>query len=241
MGEVEDHMTFIHAFEFIGDNTGLLWHKSLEHMALSAVSLAIALAIALPVGLWLGHLHRGSFVAVNVANIGRALPSLAVLAVGIAILGVSKANVAFALIVLAVPPILTNAYVAVDGVDPDAVEAARGMGMKPRELFAKVELPLALPLTFAGIRTAAVYVVATATLAGFFGGGGLGDIISNQASYGLDGVVGAAIVVTVLALATDWGLAGVQWLITPRGLRGDTELVGAAAEYEAARTAPETA
>jgi osmoprotectant transport system permease protein len=241
MGEVEDHMTFIHAFEFIGDNTGLLWHKSLEHMALSAVSLAIALAIALPVGLWLGHLHRGSFVAVNVANIGRALPSLAVLAVGIAILGVSKANVAFALIVLAVPPILTNAYVAVDGVDPDAVEAARGMGMKPRELFAKVELPLALPLTFAGIRTAAVYVVATATLAGFFGGGGLGDIISNQASYGLDGVVGAAIVVTVLALATDWGLAGVQWLITPRGLRGDTELVGAAAEYEAARTAPEAA
>jgi osmoprotectant transport system permease protein len=241
MGEVEDHMTFIHAFEFIGDNTGLLWHKSLEHMALSAVSLAIALAIALPVGLWLGHLHRGSFVAVNVANIGRALPSLAVLAVGIAILGVSKANVAFALIVLAVPPILTNAYVAVDGVDPDAVEAARGMGMKPRELFAKVELPLALPLTFAGIRTAAVYVVATATLAGFFGGGGLGDIISNQASYGLDGVVGAAIVVTVMALATDWALAGVQWLVTPRGLRGDTELVGAAAEYEAARTAPEAA
>jgi osmoprotectant transport system permease protein len=234
-------MTFVHAFQFIGDNVGLLWDKSLEHMALSAVSLAIALAIALPVGLWLGHLHRGSFAAVNVANIGRALPSLAVLAVGIAILGVSKANVAFALVVLAVPPILTNAYVAVDGVDRDAVEAARGMGMKPRELFAKVELPLAIPLTFAGIRTAAVYVVATATLAGFFGGGGLGDIISNQASYGLDGVVGAAIVVTVLALGTDWALAGVQWLVTPRGLRGDTELVGAAAEYEATRTAPETA
>jgi osmoprotectant transport system permease protein len=164
-----------------------------------------------------------------------------VLAVGIAILGVSKANVAFALVVLAVPPILTNAYVAVDSVDNDAVEAARGMGMKPHQLFAKVELPLALPLTFAGIRTAAVYVVATATLAGFFGGGGLGDIISNQASYELKGVVGAAIVVTVLALATDWALAGVQWLVTPRGLRSETELVGAAAEYEATRTAPETA
>ena len=234
-------MTFIHAFEFIGDNVGLLWHKSLEHMALSAVALAIALAVALPIGLWLGHRHRGSFVAVNVANIGRALPSLAVLAVGIAILGVSKANVAFALVVLAIPPILTNAYVAVDTVDGDAVEAARGMGMKPHELFAKVELPLAIPLTFAGIRTAAVYVVATATLAGFFGGGGLGDVISNQASYGLDGVVGAAIVVTVLALSTDWALAGVQWLVTPRGLRKDTELVGAAAEYEATRTAPEAA
>jgi osmoprotectant transport system permease protein len=242
MVEGEDRrVTFIHAFQFIGDNVGLLWHKSLEHMALSGVALAIALAIALPLGLWLGHLHRGSFLAVNVANIGRALPSLAVLAVGIAILGVSKSNVVFALVVLAIPPILTNAYVAVDGVEDDAVEAARGMGMKPRELFVKIELPMALPLTFAGIRTAAVYVVATATLAGFFGGGGLGDIISNQASYGLDGVVGAAIVVTLLALATDWGLAGVQWLITPSGLRGDTELLGAAAEYEATRTAPETA
>jgi osmoprotectant transport system permease protein len=241
MGEVEDHMTFIHAFQFIGDNTGLLWNKSLEQIGLSAVAVAIALAVALPLGLWLGHLHRGSFLAVNVANVGRALPSLAILSIGISILGVGKSNVVAALVLLALPPVLTNAYVAVDSVDRDAVEAARGMGMKPRELFVKVELPLAIPLTFAGIRTASVYVVATAILAGFFGGGGLGDVISNQASYGLDGVVGAAIVVTLVALATDWGLAGVQWLVTPRGLRGDTELVGAAAEYEATRTAPETA
>ena len=233
-------MTFIHAFQFIGDNSGLLWHKSLEHMALSAVAVAIALGIGLPLGLWLGHVHRGSFVAINVANVGRALPSLAVLAIGIAFLGVGSANVVLALVVLAVPPIVTNAYVAVDGVDVDAVEAARGMGMRPLELFAKVELPLALPLTFAGVRTAALYVVATATLAGFFGGGGLGDIISNQACYGLDGVVAGAIVVAVLALATDWLLAGAQWLITPRGLRDETELIGAA-EYEATRAAPETA
>jgi osmoprotectant transport system permease protein len=234
-------MTFVHAFQFIGDNAGLLWHKSVEHMAIAGVAVAIAMAVALPIGLWLGHLHRGSFLAVNVANIGRALPSLAVLSIGIAFLGVGKANVVLALLVLAIPPIITNAYVAVDSVETDAVEAARGMGMKPTQLFVKVELPLAIPLTFAGIRTAAVYVVATATLAGFFGGGGLGDIISNQASYGLDGVVGAAIVVTVLALGTDGLLAGVQYLITPRGLRGDTELLGAAAEYEATRAAPETA
>ena len=233
-------MTFIHAFQFIGDNVGLLWDKSLEHMALSVVAVAIAAAIALPIGLWLGHLHRGSFLAVNVANIGRALPSLAVLSIGIAFLGVGKANVVLALIVLAVPPIITNAYVAVDGVESDTVEAARGMGMKPIQLFWKVELPQAIPLTFAGLRTAAVYVVATATLAGFFGGGGLGDIIANQASYGLDGVVGAAIVVTLLALGTDAVLAGVQHLITPRGLRGETELRGAA-EYQATRVAPETA
>ncbi len=234
-------MTFIHAFDFMGHNAGLLWHKSLEHMALSAVSVAIALAIALPVGLWLGHLHRGSFLAVNIPNIGRALPSLAVLAIGIAWLGVGKENVVVALVILAVPPVITNAWVAVDGVDRDAVEAARGMGMRPSQIFLEVELPLALPLTFAGIRTAAVYVVATATLAGFFGGGALGDIIANQASYGLDGVVAAAIVVAVLALATDVLLAGAEWLVTPRGLRGDTELVGGAADYEAARTAPETA
>lgn len=233
-------MTFIHAFDFMGHNVGLLWHKSLEHMALSAVSVAIALAIALPVGLWLGHLHRGSFLAVNIPNIGRALPSLAVLAIGIAWLGVGKENVVVALVILAVPPVITNAWVAVDGVDRDAVEAARGMGMRPSQIFMKVELPLALPLTFAGIRTAAVYVVATATLAGFFGGGALGDIIANQASYGLDGVVAAAIVVAVLAFATDLVLAGAELLVTPRGLRGDTDLMGAA-EYEATRTAPEVA
>jgi osmoprotectant transport system permease protein len=210
-------------------------------MAISVVSVGIAMALALPIGLWLGHLHRGSFLAVNVSNIGRALPSLAVLAIGLSFLGIGKLNVVVALVILAVPPILTNAYVAVDEVDTDAVEAARGMGMRPRELFAKVELPLAVPLTFAGIRTAAVYVVATATLAGFFGGGGLGDIISNQASYGLDGVVGAAIVVTVLALGTDLLLAGVQYLITPRGLRGEDEILGAAEEYELTRAAPEIA
>ena len=103
------------------------------------------------------------------------------------------------------PPILTNAYVAVDGVEADAVEAARGMGMTRRQIVRRVELPLALPLIFAGIRTAAVFVVATATIAAVAGGGGLGDIIVNQASYGLEGVVGAAICVSVLALARGRG------------------------------------
>src|ERR1051325_3232269 len=130
-------MTFIHAFQFIGDNVGLLWNKSVEHMAISVVAVAVAMAIALPLGLWLGHLHRGSFVAINVANIGRALPSLAVLAIGIAFLGVGKESVVLPLLVLPIPPILTNAYVAVDGVDRDIVEAARGMGMRPTEVFAK--------------------------------------------------------------------------------------------------------
>src|SRR3712207_5297521 len=124
-----------------------------------------------------------------------------------------------ALIVLAVPPVLTNAYVAVDGVDADAVEAARGMGMSPLQLVTRVELPLALPLIFAGIRTATVYVVATATIAAVAGGGGLGELIVNQASYRLAGVVGAAMCVSALAFAVDFAFAGLQRLVTPAGLR----------------------
>jgi osmoprotectant transport system permease protein len=124
-----------------------------------------------------------------------------------------------ALVVLAVPPILTNAYVAIDGVDRDAVEAANGMGMRGRDVLLRVELPLGLPLLFAGVRTAAVYVVATATLAGIAGGGGLGDIIVDQASYRLEGVLGAAICVALLALAVEVLFAALQRAVTPRGLR----------------------
>ena len=167
----------------------------------------------------LGHLHRGSFVAVNVANIGRALPTLVVIAVGFIFLGIGFTNVMVALVVLAVPPILTNAYVAVDQVDPDAVEAARGMGMTPWQVIRRVELPLALPLLFAGIRTAAVFVVATATIAAIAGGGGLGDIIVNQASYRAEGVVAAAICVSLLALAADAALGLLQRALTPQGLK----------------------
>src|SRR5207253_9493064 len=134
----------------------------------------------------------------NISNLGRALPSLAVIAMLVAVLGLGRSNLLLALVVLAVPPMLTNAYVAVDGVDRDVVDAARGMGMRPREVLLRVELPLALPLLFAGIRTAAVYVVSTATIAAIAGGGGLGEIIVNQASYRAEGVVGAAYLVTAL-------------------------------------------
>ena len=213
---------FSGALEFIVDERRLILEKTWDHLLLSVAGMAIALAIALPLGIALGHLHRGSFVAVNVANIGRALPSLAVIAIGIAFLGVGFTNIALALVVLAVPPILTNAYVAVDGVEADAVEAARGMGMTGWQIVRQVELPLALPLIFAGIRTAVVFVIATATIAAVAGGGGLGDIIVNQAQYGLEGVVGAAICVSVLALAADALLGLVQRLLTPAGLRTRT-------------------
>ena len=218
--------TFLESFRFMAENLGLLVQKTLELLALSGAAIGISLALALPLGMWLGHLHRGSFVSINAANIGRALPSLAVISIGIGVLGLGFLNVMVALVVLAVPPLLTNAYVAIDQVDPDAVQAARGMGMSPRQLFARVELPLGLPLVFAGVRTAAVYVVATATLAAIAGGGGLGDIIVNQASYRFPGVIAAAIWVAALALAVDLALGLAQRLATPRGVRRRTALLG---------------
>jgi osmoprotectant transport system permease protein len=211
--------TFLDAFRFIGDNGWLIWHKTVEQLTLSAAAMGVAIAIAIPIGVLLGHWHRGSFVAINVSNIGRALPSLAIIAIGISVFGISFTNVMFALVVLAVPPMLTNAYVAVNEVDRDVVQAARGMGMYGRDVLFRVELPLALPLIFAGMRTAAVYVVSTATIAAIAGGGGLGDIIVNQASYRFEGVLGAAYCVAALALLADLGLGGVQRLLSPRGLR----------------------
>lgn len=213
--------TFVDALQFIVDRHDLLLDKTWEHLVLSGAALGVALLIAVPLGVVLGHLHRGSFVAINLSNVGRALPSLAVIAIGLGFLGFGFTNVLVALVVLAVPPILTNAYVAVDAVEPEAVEAARGMGMTPLQILRRIELPLALPLLFAGIRTAAVYVVASATLAAIAGGGGLGEILFNQASYRLEGVVGAAIVVSALALASDLLLGALQRVLTPRGLRTD--------------------
>lgn len=211
--------TFIDALQFIVDRRELLLDKTWEHLVLSGAAIGVALAIAVPLGVVLGHLHRGSFVAINLANVGRALPSLAVIAIGLGFLGFGFTNVLVALVILAVPPILTNAYVAVDEVDPEAVEAARGMGMTPTQILRRIELPLALPLLFAGVRTAAVYVVASATLAAIAGGGGLGEILFNQASYRVEGLVGAAIVVSALAFAADLLFGGLQRLLTPRGLR----------------------
>ena len=211
--------TFVDAVQFLFDNLGLIWDKTVEHILLSGAAVGVAMAIALPLGVWLGHLHRGSFLAINVSNVGRALPSLAVISIGLGLLGVGFLNVMVALVILAAPVMLTNAYVAVDQVDRDAVSAARAMGMQPLQVLVRVELPLALPLMFAGIRTAAVYVVATAPLAALAGGGGLGDIIVNQPTYGPEGVVAGSIAIAALAFATEGVFALLQYLVTPRALR----------------------
>ena len=207
--------TFVDALHFIGDNPGLLLAKTGEHLELSGAALAIALLLALPLGLWLGHLHRGLFLAASVSNVGRALPSLVLIAVGLTILGIGFWNNTAALVVLAVPPILTNAYFAIDGVDRDVVEAARGMGLTEKQVLLRVELPLGLPLVLAGVRIAAIFVIATATIAAIAGGGGLGEIIVNQASYGLGGVVAASLCVSALAFLAALLLALVRRAASP--------------------------
>ncbi|HEY3020728.1 MAG TPA: ABC transporter permease subunit [Solirubrobacteraceae bacterium] len=224
----------VDAFPFIADHVSLLLGKAASQLGVAAIAMVIALAVAVPLGIWLGHVHRGSFLAINVSNVGRALPSLAIIAVLIAPLGLGRSTLIIALVVLAVPPILTNAYTAVDGVDRDVVDAARGMGMRERDVLLRAELPLALPLLFAAIRTAAVYVVATVPLGALVGTeGGLGDIIVDQASYRLPGVLGAALCVAVLALGVDALFAGLQRLVTPRGLRARIDYAAVQTEASA--------
>jgi osmoprotectant transport system permease protein len=208
--------TFVDAFRFMGDNLHLLLTKTVEHLELSLVALAIAILLALPLGLWLGHRRRGFLFAASVANVGRALPSIVLIAFGLTIFGVGFWNNTAALVVLAVPPILMNTYFGVTGVDPDIVEAARGMGLSETQILRQVELPLGLPLIVAGIRIAAIFVIATATIAAVAGGGGLGEIIVNQASYGLAGVVAASLWVSALAFLAAGMLALVLRWASPR-------------------------
>ena len=216
---IGDLTVFGDAIRFIGDNPGLLWDKTVEHIELSAAAIGVALLIALPVGIGLGHLRRYSFLAISVSNVGRALPTLAVIAIGVVFLPVGFTVVLISLVVLAVPPILTNAYVAVSETDSETVEAARGMGMTESQILRRVELPLATPLLFSGIRTAVVFVVASATIAAIAGGGGLGDVIVNQASYRLAGVVGASLCVMGISALVFGFFLLLERLVTPRALR----------------------
>ncbi len=201
---------FIDALRFIPDHTRLLLDKTGETAQLAFTAFGIAILIALPLGLWLGHRHRGLFAALGVSSLGRALPSIALIGFLVAILGIGFWINTVALVVLGIPPILTNAFFAVEGVDPDAVEAARGMGLTEPQILVRVEFPLGLPLILAGLRIAAVFVIATATIAGIVGGGGLGDIIANQQSYGLPGVLAASLCVSAIALLTAGLLALAQ-------------------------------
>jgi osmoprotectant transport system permease protein len=192
---------------------------TITHLEVTALAMGLGLAIALPTGLLLGHYGKGQFLAVGVGNAGRAVPELALIAFMAAAIGVGFLNVTIALAILAIPPILTNTFVAVRQVDRGAVEAAQGMGMAASSVIARVELPLATPTIMTGVRTSTINVVATATIAPLAGVLTLGDFILSRNVYGDDGVLAGAICVALLALLLEGLLAGLQRLLTSPGLR----------------------
>ena len=191
---------------------------AINHLAISAVAVVIAVVIAVPVGLYLGHVGRGEFLAVSVSNIGRAVPSLALLAFFVAFLGIGAVNVIAVLTLLAIPPILTNTYVGVRQVDRETVDAARGMGLTEAQIIRKVELPLSINIMFAGLRLSAVAVIATATIAPLANVRTLGNPIIEGQTYRSAGQLGAAILVALITLAADAGLGVVQRALTPKGV-----------------------
>jgi osmoprotectant transport system permease protein len=201
--------------------------RVLEHLALSGLAVLIGVAIALPIGLVLGHTGRLGFLAVNVANLGRALPSLALLAFALPLafalgLGLGFWPTLFSLIPLALPPILTNAWSGVRAVDRDVIAAARGMGLSEAQILRRIEVPLALPLILAGMRTAAVNVVATATLGALVAGGGLGRyIVDGLGLREYDRLFAGALLVAALAIAVEVIFATLERRATSPGLRAE--------------------
>jgi osmoprotectant transport system permease protein len=192
---------------------------TLTQLEVTFLALALALVVALPIGLYLGHRGTGELLAIGLGNAGRAIPELALIAFMAAAIGVGLLNVTIALAILGIPPILTNAFVGIRQVDRNSVDAARGMGMTELEVLRKVEMPLAIPTLMTGVRTATINIVATATIAPLAGVLTLGDFIINRNVYGDDGVLAGAILVALLALALEFALAGLQRLLTSRGLK----------------------
>jgi osmoprotectant transport system permease protein len=192
----------------------------LTHVELSALALIIAILIAVPVALAVRNTSAGATVAINIGNIGRAVPSLALLALALPFFGFGFTSALLALAALAIPPILINASTALREVDPGVIDAARGMGLSGSQILAGIQLPIAAPIIFAGIRTSAVQVVASATLATFIGGGGLGDLIVEGFQRGDTAILLAgALSVAVLSIITELSFAGIERALTPKGLR----------------------
>lgn len=192
---------------------------TLTQLEVTVLALALSLLVALPIGLYLGHRGTGELLAVGLGNAGRAVPELALIALMATAIGVGVLNLTVALAVLGVPPILTNAFVGIRQVDRATVDAARGMGMTEFEVLRKVEVPLAIPTLFTGIRGATIAIVATATIAPLAGVLTLGDFIINENVYGDNGVLAGAILVALLALVLEFSLAGLQRLLTSKGLK----------------------
>lgn len=199
--------------------------RLVEHLVVALAALAACLAIGLPLGLYIGHTGKGARTVVGVANIGRAVPSLGLMGIAFLLLlpyglAIGPLPAIIALALLGIPPILVNAHAGLREVDPDLIEAARGMGMREREVLWRVEVPIALPIILAGVRTSAVQIVATATLAAAFGGGTLGQLIVIGFNVGDQvRIFGGALVVAGLAIATELAFAWIQRTATSPGLR----------------------
>lgn len=196
-----------------------------EHLVLSGLTAIVAVAIALPIGVWCGHTGRGGFAAINLANLGRALPSLALLALMLPValslkLGLGFWPTFFALVPLGIPAVLTNSFVAVRQVDRDIVEAARGMGLRERQVLRQVELPIAAPLIIAGVRNAAVAIVATATLGALVAGGGLGRyIVDGLALQEYPRLFVGAVLVALLSIGVEVAFGALERVVVSSGLR----------------------
>jgi osmoprotectant transport system permease protein len=214
--------------------------RFVQHVQLSALAVLVALAIALPVAFYTGHTGRGGALAVNVAGLGRAIPSYALLIVLFPLLGFGIITPLVALVLLSIPPILANTHVGLRGVDREMVDAARGMGMRESQVLTRVELPAALPVVMAGIRTAAVAAVATATLAALIAGGGFGRyIVDGFALQDQAMLVSGAILVAVLAVITERGFTFAERRMVSPGVRlasgtGEVETGGETAPSRAA-------
>jgi len=194
--------------------------RTLEHVQISFESVAIGALIALTIGIALGHYGKFGNLAINISNAGRAVPSFGILIIAFQIFGLGDTPTVIALVALAIPPMVTNSYVGLSEVDKDVKDAARGMGYRELSRLLRIELPLAVPLVMAGIRTSAVQVIATATVAAFIGGGGLGQfIVGGYATQVYTEVFAGALAVGLLAVATELLFGGIERLLTPRGVR----------------------
>jgi osmoprotectant transport system permease protein len=191
----------------------------LAQLEVTVLALALATLIALPAGLFFGHRGKGELVAVGLGNAGRAIPELGLIALMAAVIGVGLFNLTVALAILGIPPILVNTFVGIREVDRSTVDAARGMGMTELEIVRRIEAPMAVTSIFTGIRTSTIAIVATATIAPLAGVATLGEFILGENVYGSNGVLAGAILVALLALALEFSLAGLQRLLTSKGLK----------------------
>ena len=194
--------------------------KLREHIVLSLVALLVAIVIALPVALLIRNTRLGAAIAINIGNVGRAVPSLAILALALPLLGIGFRTALVALAALAIPPILINASTGLREVDKGIIDAARGMGLSGRQILSGIQLPIAAPVIFAGIRTSAVQTVASATLATFVGAGGLGDlIVEGLQRSGPEILLAGATAVAILAIITEVLFGLLERAFTPKGLK----------------------